>query len=401
MKLDDLPQPTEETVVSPEQLEVDGENPNEQSDAMFGLLCDNMRQKGWLGNAIIADTDGLIADGEHRWRAAQEIGLEEVPVKFYEIDDAERRLWRQELNKISGEHDKKRDALEYQELLDAGKSDDVDDLVNATGEDLDELLAELRVDRGIGPQYEYDPDHNVYFEDCVEGMRERLDDDSVDMVFTSPPYNVGKDKHEDRESEVIAYDDSRSLTEFQEFMSEVCRQLARVTKPSGHIFVNIDNPYSGGDIDLVDWIVEMMPLPLRSYIVWQKPTFTKPQMPERGQYHPDWEPIFHFSSEPSPLKGNPDQLRNVWEYPTAVVDGDYGEHPAPFPKALPERAINTTTSKGDTILDPFMGSGTTAVAAIQNNREYVGFELDEKGAYKPIIERRISEAKRQMSGNQG
>src|SRR6056297_649268 len=115
MKLADLPQPADETTVAPDTLTVDGDNPNEQSDEMFGLLCDNMQQKGWLGNAIIADTDGVIADGEHRWRAAQEIGLEEVPVKFYEIDDAERRLWRQELNKISGEHDTKRDALEYKE----------------------------------------------------------------------------------------------------------------------------------------------------------------------------------------------------------------------------------------------------------------------------------------------
>jgi len=94
MKLDDLPQPERVDTVSPDTLEVDGDNPNEQSDEMFGLLCENMRQKGWLGNHIICNTDGLIADGEHRWRAAQEIGLDKVPVKFYDIDDSERRLWR-------------------------------------------------------------------------------------------------------------------------------------------------------------------------------------------------------------------------------------------------------------------------------------------------------------------
>ena len=72
-----------------------------------------------------------------------------------------------------------------------------------------------------------------------------------------------------------------------------------------------------------------------------------------------------------------------------------GKHPAPFSIELVTKAIEHTTSEGDVILDPFMGSGTTAVAAIQNNRDYVGFELDEEGAYKPIIERRIGEAKRQ------
>jgi len=90
----------------------------------------------------------------------------------------------------------------------------------------------------------------------------------------------------------------------------------------------------------------------------------------------------------------------VWEEPHAANEGkqEYGKHPAPFSVSLVERAINHTTTKGDTILDPFMGSGTTAVAAIQNDRDYVGFELDEDN-YRSVIERRISEAKRQMDSD--
>src|SRR6056297_549085 len=188
--LDDLPQPEYEGTVAVDALETDGDNPNEMTDEQFGLLCDRMRQNGWLGGPIVTDTDGLIADGEHRWRAAQDIGLGEVPVRQYNIDDAERRLWRQELNKIHGEHDSKRDALEYDYLLDAGKSDEIQALTDAAGEDLDELLAEIKMDQSKPATYDYDPEHNVYFEDCVEGMAERLDDDSVDVVFTSPPYNI-------------------------------------------------------------------------------------------------------------------------------------------------------------------------------------------------------------------
>jgi len=399
MKLADLPQPADETTVAPDTLTVDGDNPNEQSDEMFGLLCDNMQQKGWLGNAIIADTDGVIADGEHRWRAAQEIGLEEVPVKFYEIDDAERRLWRQELNKISGEHDKKRDALEYQELLDAGKSDDVDDLVTATGEDLDELLAELRVDRGIGPQYEYDPEHNVYFEDCVEGMRERLDDDSVDMVFTSPPYNVEKDQHGTRSSDVVAYDDSRSDTEFQEFLRGAFAELSRVVKPEGHIFVNIDGQLHDGVMNPPSWVTSAFPMPWRSHIIWHKPNGSQGMLHlnDDGRFFHTWEHIYHFSEDPDSLNGT--ENFDVWSIPTEPHNEDTGKHPAPYPLELPRKAMEATTKEGDVILDPFMGSGTTAVAAIQNDRDYVGFELDEEGAYKPIIERRISEAKRQIEAN--
>jgi DNA modification methylase len=400
MELDELPQPERVDTVSVDALEVDGDNPNEQPDEMFGLLCDNMRQKGWLGNHIIADTDGLIADGEHRWRAAQEIGLDEVPVKFYDITDSERRLWRQELNKISGEHDTKRDALEYQALLDSGKSEAVEQLVDATGEDLDELLAEISVDNDTAPAYEYDPEHNVYFEDCVEGMRERLEDDSVDMVFTSPPYNVEKTQSGTRESETVDYEDDRTEEEFREFLGSVFSEVARVLKPEGHLFINLDHNTQDGTVDPSSWIADRVPVPMRSYIVWKKDQYHRPHLPKGGQFQTDWEPIYHFCHERPRL--NEMKSPSVWDLPTAATEGkqEYGEHPAPYSIALVEEAIRHTTTEGDTILDPFMGSGTTAVAAIQNDRDYVGFELDEEGAYKPIIERRIGEAKRQMNAVQ-
>lgn len=396
LTLNDLPQPEEETTVHPDELSVDGTNPNEQSDEMFGLLCENMRTKGWLGNDIVCDTEYVIADGEHRWRAAQEIGLEEVPVKVYDIDDPTRRLWRQELNKISGEHDTKRDALEYDYLLNSGKSEAVTDLADATDEDLDELLAEIRVDQSTPPAYEYDPDHNVYFEDCVEGMHERLDENSVDMVFTSPPYNVEKTQGQTRSSETVDYEDSMSGDEYRSFLQDVFQEAVRVLKPNGHLFINHHVKYSGEEVNPNLWIRELVPLPFRGLIVWHKDrgspmAFTV----DNGQFYPSWEPVFHFTKSTEPLtKPNGKTLSNVWDIPSVSPSERTGEHPAPYPTELPQRAIQATTSPGDLILDPFMGSGTTAVAAIESRRSYVGFELDEAGAYKPIIERRIGEAKR-------
>ena len=401
MQLDELPQPERTDTVAPDTLHVDGDNPNEQNDETFGLLCDNMRTKGWIGNHIVADTDGLIADGEHRWRAAQEIGLDEVPVKFYDIDDAERRLWRQELNKISGEHDTKRDALEYDYLLDNGKSDDVHKLVSAAEEDLDELLDEIKLKNESPVAYEYDPEHNVYFEDCVEGMQTRLDDDSVDMVFTSPPYNKNKQGHNTKSSDTVEYEDELSTDEYLELMQSVFNELKRVTKPGGHIFINHQNARSGGVIEPPNWVTERMRLPWRSYIVWHKGNRAMDLSANKnGRFYETWEPIYHFSNDPDSLNGTANH--SVWEVDR--VSGservENSEHPAPFPKELVEKAIKATTTEGDTVLDPFMGSGTTAVASILNQRDYVGFELDEEGAYKPIIERRIGEAKRQVAANQ-
>lgn len=403
MKLDDLPQPERETTVHPDELEVDGDNPNQQTDDMFDLLCENMRKKGWLGNHIIANTDGLIADGEHRWRAAKEIGLEEVPVRFFEIDDTERRLWRQELNKISGFHDKQRDALEYQELLDSGRSDDLMNLVEATGEDLDDTLALLDEEEPRHLLYDYDDSNNVYFEDCIEGMQERLDDNSVDMVFTSPPYNIdlgGSDDDYMRGAE--AYEDSMSDTEYRRFINKIFDELVRVVKPEGHIFWNIGFDYSEGHVEPPYWMVEDMDLPLRSYIVWNKDNTGRASisMQANGRFAGTWEPIYHFAEDPGPLNGN--RNFSVWEASQSSDEHghDTGVHPAPFSVELVTIPMMATTEPGDVILDPFMGSGTSAVAAIFNDRDYIGFELDEENVYQPIVERRISEAKRQVEAGE-
>jgi len=143
MKFDELPQPETRDIVSPDTLAVDGDNPNEQTDEMFTRLCENMKNRGWVGNDIVADTNGMIADGEHRWLAAKEIGLEGVPVKFYDIRDSERRLWRQELNKISGEHDRMQDAYEYDRILNDGLTDPLENLADATDDNIEELVNEV------------------------------------------------------------------------------------------------------------------------------------------------------------------------------------------------------------------------------------------------------------------
>ena len=392
MQLDALPQPERVEIVDPEALTTDGDNPNEQSDEMFGLLCENMRQKGWLGNHIVADTDGLIADGEHRWRAAQEIGLEEVPVKFYDIDDAERRLWRQELNKISGDHDTKRDALEYDYLLNSGKSDAVNDLVSATDEDLDELLAEIKVDNSLPPQYEYDPEHNVYFEDCVEGMRERLDDDSVDCVITDPPYGVdwdtnSRDKDKELPGTVMNDEDEDAAIDL---WSEVVTQVRRVLRNDGHIYCFADwrteNKFRG--------ILEQAGFDIRNVLVWDKEKMGLGGV-DTVNYRTQYELII-FAALDSPRQL---ETRGSDVIQHKRAPSDMQTHPTEKPVGLIEQLACNSTQPDDRILDPFMGSGTTAVAAIQNDRDYVGFELDEDN-YRSVIERRIGEAKRQLSANQ-
>lgn len=137
MKFEDLPQPEFEGKVHPDELQSDGANPNSMTPDMFEHLCDRISKRGWIGNAIIVDQENIIADGEHRWRAATELGLEEVPIKRFELTEPERKAIRQEMNKIHGEHDRDKDALEFEKIVGSEEQTDIEQLLSARDESLD------------------------------------------------------------------------------------------------------------------------------------------------------------------------------------------------------------------------------------------------------------------------
>ena len=384
--LEDLPQPSFEGTVATDALETDGDNPNEMSDEQFGLLKDRMRQNGWLGGPIVTDTDGLIADGEHRWRAADAIGLDEVPVRQYDIDDATRRLWRQELNKIHGEHDTKRDALEYDYLLDAGKADEVHELTQAAEEDLDELLAEIKMETSASPAYEYDPEHNVYFEDCVEGMRERVADDSVDCVITDPPYGIDfQSNFTDESDRLDTITSDENVDESVELFRSMCAEASRLLKSGSHFYA-----FTRWDVFPKFYNVTTEFFDVKNCLVWHKKRNGMGDL--QGAYAPVHEFIIFATKgeKANNLEGG--RPNDVLKH--GLPNSEYKGHPTQKPESLIVDLLTNSTQPGDTILDPFMGSGTTAVAAIQNDREYVGFEVDADN-YRDVIERRIGEAKRQ------
>jgi DNA modification methylase len=108
--------------------------------------------------------------------------------------------------------------------------------------------------------------------------------------------------------------------------------------------------------------------------------------------------IFAVREDARGIDGYPEDVMEYTEARWSDVDDQRTQHPTQKPVRLISDLVENSTSVGDTVLDPFMGSGTTAVAAIQNDRDYVGFEVDADN-YQSVIERRISEAKRQMEAN--
>jgi len=236
---------------------------------------------------------------------------------------------------------------------------------------------------------------NKIFCKSSESMPE-LPDNSVHLMVTSPPYNVGKD-----------YDNDLSLREYRELLRRVFKETYRVLVPGGRACINIANLGRKPYIPLHSYIIEDMHnigFLMRGEIIWDKGssaspstawgTWLKANNPVLRDVH---EYILVFSKDTFTLR-NPDRKRStiskeefleftksVWSFP-AERAGKVG-HPAPFPIELPYRLIQLYSFENDIILDPFAGSGSVCIAALKTKRRYVAYDIDKK--YCELAERRI------------
>jgi site-specific DNA-methyltransferase (adenine-specific) len=238
---------------------------------------------------------------------------------------------------------------------------------------------------------------NRIFCKSSENMSE-LPDNSVHLMITSPPYNVGKE-----------YDQDMSLEEYREFLRRVWKEVYRVLVPGGRACINIANIGRKPYIPLHAFIIEDMlnlGFLMRGEIIWVKKgggapstawgTWMSAKNPTLRDEH---EYILVFSKkffERPKTESKEDTItreefleftRSVW-YMKPETAKKIG-HPAPFPVELPYRLIQLYSFKGDVVLDPFMGSGQTALACLKTGRFYIGYEINED--YVRLAEKRIRE----------
>ena len=281
---------------------------------------------------------------------------------------------------------------------------------------------------------------------------------SVQLIVTSPPYNVGKPYD--------GYRDSQELKEYLDFLYQVWRECKRVLCPGGRIAVNVANTYRQPYLPLHAYIArqfQRLGFLMRGEIIWDKGasagvstawgSFARASNPVLRDVH---EYILVFSKASLkmeaangtrsgianqdfvdwtrsiwrlPLDGQTEMLlkrfwdslqeassadtvtpagwqqslwdvlkeadkipegvlRSLWQFSTQQK----GPHPAPFPVGLPQRLILLYTNRGDLVLDPFMGSGSTAVAAVREGRHYIGFDISPE--YCAFAENRVHEEAR-------
>ena len=220
--------------------------------------------------------------------------------------------------------------------------------------------------------------NKIYNIDVLDGLK-LLDDESIDLIITSPPYNkVGLNgiQRGKKWNRTIDYDgdpqnDNMNENDYQEWQENILNEMYRILKKDGSLFYNHKNRIHKGEIiSPYKWIFKT-PFKIRQEIIWDRGSS---QNVNRCRYIPSTELIFWLTKSNKVRfdRSKETMFKNeVWN----IIPQKNTEHPAPFPIDIPNNIIpNISIGEKITVLDPFMGSGTTALSAIKNNCNYIGFE---------------------------
>ncbi|MDR3197427.1 MAG: site-specific DNA-methyltransferase [Planctomycetaceae bacterium] len=254
------------------------------------------------------------------------------------------------------------------------------------------LYKELEIKRVVSdfvnplpPQY-----FNSIIHSSCTTMNE-IPDNSLHLMITSPPYNVSKE-----------YDDDLSLKEYLNLLKSVFSETYRVLVNGGRACINVANLGRKPYIPLSDYISNMMieiGFNMRGEIIWNKAASASPST-AWGSWQSAANPILRdvheyiliFSKGSYRRERTKDEIKEKfntitkeqfmeWTKSIWIINAESAKrigHPAPFPEELPNRLIQLYSFVGDIILDPFIGSGTTAVAAVKAKRNYIGYDINKE-----------------------
>lgn len=238
--------------------------------------------------------------------------------------------------------------------------------------------------------------NKIIKDDTLASMKD-MPDKCVDLVITSPPYNLknssgngmkdGRGGKWSNAALINGYEEHNDCMPHEEYVKwqrNCLNEMLRVTKDTGAIFYNHKWRVQNGILQDRQDIVHGFPV--RQIIVWRRKggiNFNP------GYFLPTFEVIYLIAKKNFKLSPKANALGDVWE----ISQEFKNEHPAPFPAELTDRIVKSCN--GGVVLDPFMGSGTTAVSAINFGWDYIGIDLSE--SYCRMARKRIQAHKRNLS----
>lgn len=241
--------------------------------------------------------------------------------------------------------------------------------------------------------------NKIYNEDCLETLS-KIEDNSIDLVVTSPPYNKNAYAAEGttggpvwgglkgRQIGYDVYKDNMPQDMYEDWQKKVIKECLRVLKPHGSIFYNHKDIIVDGVIVAPKFVYDF---PIHQQIVWDRGS--SPAL-DKHYFFPITEYIYWIVKEPKNVYFDKESSifkKSIWR-----INAEKNTlHPAPFPKVMVGNIIQCCSKEGDVVYDPFMGSGTTALMAAKMNRNYIGSEISQ--TYVDMANKRIKEETRQLT----
>ena len=364
-----------------EKLVGNPRNPNTHPKAQIELLAKIISAQGWRAPITVSTRSGLVVRGHGRLAAARLLGVETAPVDYQEYEN-EAAEWADLIadNRIAELAEMSFSSL-ADLLSDLGTTGIDMELTGFDSGELDRLFASVETGDTVEDEVPETPEepitspgdlwllgeHRLLCGDSTNAsdVARLMDGVTAAMMFTDPPWNVaiGQDSNPKHRQRAALANDSLPPEEFAAFLEG---------------FVKVTSPHVAGDVYCVlgasewprlDATMRAQGLHWSATVIWVKDTFVL----GRSKYHRRYEPIWYGwrDGNKSSFCARRD-LDDVWEIPRPKRSE---EHPTMKPVALVARALANSSMKGALVLDPFLGSGTTMIAAEQLGRICYGLEL--------------------------